>query len=88
MTAVTASAGIYEHFLDLLGRADGGLPPGADARHGAARARYGEALTTLRRSRPAGHDSVGELLAKVAKSIEPEFLGGLDHHRFGNVGIL
>jgi MFS transporter, SP family, major inositol transporter len=31
----------------------------------AARARYGEALTTLRRSRPAGHDSVGELLEMV-----------------------
>nr|KEP23398.1 hypothetical protein DA06_08900 [Georgenia sp. SUBG003] len=31
----------------------------------AARARYGDALTTLRRSRPAGHDSVGELLEIV-----------------------
>ncbi|MFH5821087.1 sugar porter family MFS transporter [Georgenia sp. AZ-5] len=28
----------------------------------AAKARYGEALTTLRRTRPAGHDAVGELL--------------------------
>ncbi|PFG39430.1 major inositol transporter-like SP family MFS transporter [Georgenia soli] len=32
----------------------------------AARARYGEALTTLRRSRPAGHDSLGELMEIVA----------------------
>ncbi|WP_127125790.1 sugar porter family MFS transporter [Georgenia sp. SYP-B2076] len=34
----------------------------------AAGARYGEALTTLRRTRPAGHDSVGEVLemAEVA----------------------
>jgi len=31
----------------------------------AARARYGEALTTLRRSRPADHDSVGELMEMV-----------------------
>ena len=34
----------------------------------AARARYGEALTTLRRTRPAAHDSVGELLEMVEVS--------------------
>ncbi|GAA4288601.1 sugar porter family MFS transporter [Georgenia daeguensis] len=31
----------------------------------AAHARYGEALTTLRRSRPPGHDCVGELMEMV-----------------------
>ncbi|WP_226925296.1 sugar porter family MFS transporter [Georgenia thermotolerans] len=31
----------------------------------AARGRYGDALTTLRRTRPAGHDAVGELLEIV-----------------------